>query len=226
MNDGDGKPKGEGPPASPSKRKKKKKEKAIDYFKEDQNMTEAQKKEKIRQIHAKRFLSFPTNSGISGHVFKTKELYISNQASKETKFQEEIDNQARQCTDVRNFMIGPVFGTQNAEVPCAIIQFINKKIDANDKTQEKDITPADEQKFKQMQTLLGMCVENTNEISSTINTSFSVQDVMKEIQRMQDQENAQDHIQEYEQLFSEFRVNKDALMHNIEQLERIRKTKI
>lgn len=133
-------------PLSSSKKKKKKKSKPINYFKEDENLTEEQKKLKIRQIHAKSFLNFPTNSGISGYVFKTKELYISNQASKETKFQEEIDNQSV-CTDVKNFMIGPVFGTQNPTIPCAIIQFINK-IESSDKSHEKGISAADEHKFK------------------------------------------------------------------------------
>lgn len=46
----------------------------------------------MRKIYAKNFMNFPTNSGISGAVFKSKELYLSNNASKETKFVEEIDN--------------------------------------------------------------------------------------------------------------------------------------
>ena len=80
-------------PLVPKKAKKdKKKDKPDNYFKEDDNLTEAQKTEKIRLIHAKKFMNLPTNSGISGHVFKTTKLYISNQASKETKFVEEIDN--------------------------------------------------------------------------------------------------------------------------------------
>ena len=77
-------------------------------------------------------------------------------------------------------MIGPVFGTQNSEIPCAIIQFINK-IETNEKDSNKNIGEAEETKFLQMQNLLGMCVENTNEMSTTINTSFNVQDVMKNI---------------------------------------------
>ena len=40
----------------------------------------------------KNFMNFPTNSCISGAVFKSKELFFSNNASKETKFVEEIDN--------------------------------------------------------------------------------------------------------------------------------------
>jgi hypothetical protein len=55
-------------------------------------MSAEQRAEFIRKIHAKSFMNFPTNSGISGAVFKSKELYYSNNASKETKFVEEIDN--------------------------------------------------------------------------------------------------------------------------------------
>ena len=132
-------------------------------------------------------MNFPTNSGISGAVFKSKELYFSNNASKETEFVEEIDNQSV-CTDVKNFMIGPVFGSQDPSTPCAIIQFINK-LDPADKTQPCRISAADEAKFKSMQNLLGMCIENTNEMSATIKVSFDVQDVMKNIQGKMDEEN-------------------------------------
>jgi hypothetical protein len=65
-------------------------------------------------------MTFPTNAGMSGHVFKLKEIEFRNNASKETKFVEEIDNQSA-CTDVRNFMIGPVFGNRDSSTPCAII---------------------------------------------------------------------------------------------------------
>ena len=62
-------------------------------------MSAEQRAEFIKKIHSKSFMNFPTNSGISGAVFKSKELYYSNNASKETKFVEEIDNQSS-CTDV------------------------------------------------------------------------------------------------------------------------------
>ena len=55
-------------------------------------LTEEEKAEKIRAIHKKRFMNYPTNSGISGMVFKSKELFFSNNASKESKFVEEIDD--------------------------------------------------------------------------------------------------------------------------------------
>lgn len=85
-------------------------------------------------------------------------------------------------------MIGPVFGSQDPSTPCAIIQFINK-LDPQDKSQHGRITAADETKFKSMQNLLGMCIENTNEMSATIKVSFDVQDVMKNIQSKMDEEN-------------------------------------
>jgi hypothetical protein len=89
-------------------------------------------------------MNFPTNSGISGLCFKTKELFYSNNANKETKFQEELDNQS-DSTDIHNFMIGPVFGQDKSRLntPCGIIQFINKK----EVNGEKDIGPKDVERF-------------------------------------------------------------------------------
>ena len=104
---------------------------------------------------------------------------MSKDAQKETKFQDEIDNQSG-CKDVKNFMIGPVFGSQNKVTPCAIIQFINK-VDPVDKNAVGQITKDDLKKFESMQNLLGMCVENTNEMSQTIKVSFDVQDTMMKI---------------------------------------------
>jgi hypothetical protein len=50
---------------------------------------------------------------------------VSNNAPKETRFIDEIDNQSS-CTDVKNFLIGPVYG-EKKDNPCGIIQFINKE---------------------------------------------------------------------------------------------------
>lgn len=72
--------------------------------------------------------------------------------------------------------------------PCAIIQFINK-IDPVDKNQVGQITKEDLKKFEAMQNLLGMCVENTNEMSQTIKVSFDVQDTMANIQQALLEEN-------------------------------------
>ena len=55
----------------------------------------------------------------------------------------------------------------NPNIPCAVIQFINK-IDPKDKKKLGEIDESDVAKFNSMQKLLGMCVENTNEMSDTI----------------------------------------------------------
>lgn len=39
-----------------------------------------------------------------------------------------------------------------------------------------------------MQRLLGMCIENTNDMSHTISMSFDVQDIMKRIQEKMSEE--------------------------------------
>lgn len=56
--------------------------------------------------------------------------------------------------DVKNFLIGPVFGT-NKTTPNGIIQFINKK--GGDEIGASDI-----QKFNEMADLIGMSIDNTN----------------------------------------------------------------
>ena len=145
-------------------------------------MSEEEKKRRIREIHAKQFLNFPTNTGISGSVFKSGEIHYSNNVIKETKYVEEIDNQST-STDVRNFMIGPVFGQDKSKGPCAIIQFINK-VDAEGRADSVQIEEADVNKFKEMQQVLGMCVEGTNEMSNTVNVAFDVSDSMEKIQNL------------------------------------------
>ena len=70
-------------------------------------------------------MNFPCNSVISGIVFQSGQIFISNNATKETKFIDEIDNQSN-STDVKNFMIGPVYG-ERKDIPCGIIQFLNKE---------------------------------------------------------------------------------------------------
>ena len=127
-------------------------------------------------------MSYPTNSGISGQVFKSQKLYFSNNASKESKFVEEIDDQSLSGYPVKNFMIGPVFGANDSTTPCAIIQFINKVESGHgDSAVLCDVGEADVAKFHSMQKLLGMCIDNTNEMSHTIKMSFDVQDIMLRI---------------------------------------------
>lgn len=114
-------------------------------------------------------------------VFSEGSIFISNNAPKESKFVDELDNQSS-ATDVKNFLIGPVYG-ENKETPNGILQFINKKNNAQ-------ITSEDEQRFKAMQGLLGMCIDNTNEMNFTINVTLDIHDVMQNItELMQKEEN-------------------------------------
>lgn len=128
-----------------------------------------------------------TNSGITGIVFKTKELYFSNTPSIEKHLVVATDNRTT-CTTLKNFMIAPVFTSEepaspmNSETPCAIMQFINK-VDKAGKV--SSINELDFENFESMQKLLGICIENTNELSETATTQLSLEfkDNMKRVQR-------------------------------------------
>ena len=77
-------------------------------------------------------------------------------------------------------MVGPVFGPSDSKVPNGIIQFINKVPEAGEK-KLPDIGQADLLKFNEMASLLGMCIDNTNEIAGTIEVTLKINDVMHNI---------------------------------------------
>ena len=54
-------------------------------------------------------ITIPNNLGVSGLVFSSNSIWIGNKMSKEVKFSSDVDNQT-EIKDVKNFMIGPVFG--------------------------------------------------------------------------------------------------------------------
>ena len=136
-------------------------------------------------------MTFPTASGLSGHVFKTREPYFSNNAAKESKFSKEIDNQSG-AAEEKSFLVAPVFGASNSGTPQAVIQLINK-LESKDKTAPQGITQADVAKFQSMQQLLGMAVETANEMVSTMKMTFGVQTAMANIgQQMMDQAEMQE----------------------------------
>ena len=70
-------------------------------------------------------IQYPRNLGISGIVLKTKKLYVQDNAKRDAKFQNEIDNLSS-AGEVHSFMIGPIFGHKSQEEPIALLQFINK----------------------------------------------------------------------------------------------------
>ena len=83
---------------------------------------------------------------------------------------------------VKNFMIGPVFGEKNPKKPNGIIQFINKK-------DGEKITEDDERRFEEINSLLGLCIDSTEDISKTIEVTLDVNRLMKSIQGTMKKEN-------------------------------------
>ena len=89
-------------------------------------------------------------------------------------------------------MVGPVFGPNDSKVPNGIIQFINKVPEPGEK-KLPDIGKGDLEKFAEMASLLGMCIDNTNEIAGTIEVTLKINDVMQNIRgnMKQEQENTE-----------------------------------
>jgi len=84
-------------------------------------------------------------------------------------------------------MIGPVYGEQapgTAEnQPNGIIQFINKK-------GESPINENDKKKFMEICELIGMCIQNTNNVTKTIGVTLKLNSVMERITNIMQQNTA------------------------------------
>ena len=100
-----------------------------------------------------------------------------------------IDNQPK-VRNVKNFMIGPVYGEPEPGAPAnaprkpnGIIQFINKKGEGN-------ITSADVKKFNEIAELLGMCIQNTSNVTKTIGVTLKLNSVMERIKNIMRQNDA------------------------------------
>ena len=81
-------------------------------------------------------------------------------------------------------MIGPVFG-KDREMPNGILQLINK---TNEVGAICDITEEDRLKFEEMADLIGMCIDNTNQISTTIGITLQINDKMSSISNIMEVE--------------------------------------
>lgn len=134
----------------------------------------------MKMMQSKRYNKFPVTSGLSGHVFQTGRLYVSNDYEKETSFVDEIDNQTNN-RQVKNFMIGPVYGIKDKKRPLGIIQFINKAGSAK-------IQNEDRHKFQEMADLIGLCIENTNSITETINVTLQINERIRNINQIMSEE--------------------------------------
>ena len=106
--------------------------------------------------------------------------------SKEVTYQEDVDNQTG-IKQVRNYMIGPVYSHKTAVEgdvypeweyqrgkPIGILQLINKHGIAK-------ISNYDIEKFKAVQNLIGLAIDKTSEIHSTVNIRIGVQKHLKEM---------------------------------------------
>lgn len=153
--------------------RRKKGEKAREEEASTEPLNTAERLEHLHLMQEKKFINFPCNSGLSGQVFTTGELLVCNDAEKETAFVDEVDNQPK-VRNVRNFMIGPVYG-EDKKLPVGVIQFINK-------TNEQQIDDADRQRFNDLADLIGMCIENTNAIHTTIGVTLMFNTRMEKIQ--------------------------------------------
>jgi len=69
----------------------------------------APEEEYLDELRETRKIVIPNNLGVSGQVLGKKEVYIQNNMNSEMRFTSDIDNQTH-VKEVRNFMIGPVFG--------------------------------------------------------------------------------------------------------------------
>lgn len=68
-----------------------------------------------------------------------------------------------------------------------------------------------------------MCVENTNEMSTTINTSFNVQDVMKNIQAMMQEEKERAASSDTDKLISDLSEHLKTIKSYSDKLNTVRK---
>lgn len=67
-------------------------------------------------------ISFPSTLGITGSVFQSGQVYISNTAKTDRRFMPDIDNLSSSI-EVDTFMIGPIYINDK---PVGVIQLINK----------------------------------------------------------------------------------------------------
>lgn len=88
----------------------------IPIFKDDKNGNA------ITQI-----IKFPPEMGISGAVFKNEQVYVCNDASKDRKFSNDIDNLSS-LQDLYNFIIFPINSyVKGIKRKVGVVQLYNKK---------------------------------------------------------------------------------------------------
>lgn len=86
-----------------------------------------------------------------------------------------MDNLGGDTKSVKNFIIGNIYGyseDKSKKKIVGILQLVNK-------TSEESISDFDKKKFKAFQSLIGMAVDNTAEVYTTINVTLAVKQVFE-----------------------------------------------
>ena len=126
-------------------------------------------------------MKIPCNLGVTGHVYKTDETVVCQAALKEQRFHADVDNLGGHAKSAYNFMIGSIYGFPTPNMKegdkkvVGILQLVNK-------VNDEPITDYDRKKFKAFQELLGLAVDNTAEIYTTINVTLAVKQTFEQLQ--------------------------------------------
>ncbi|TNV74045.1 hypothetical protein FGO68_gene12534 [Halteria grandinella] len=150
-----------------------------------------QKSEKSKEANYKNIdpvndvvtMKIPNSMGITGLVYKTDETFVCQNAQKEQRYQADVDNLGGNTNSVNNFIIGSIYGypeEKGKKKIVGILQLVNKL------AVEDPITEYDKKKFKAFQSLIGMAVDNTAEIYTTINVTLAVKQAFEGLRKYLD----------------------------------------
>ena len=108
-------------------------------------------------------------------------------------------------------MIGPVFGKDKLgkimTKPIGIIQFINKKDGAK-------INDEDETRFFEINSLIGMCIDSTKNVSETIDVTLKVNSYMKKIGNIMNEEDINNSSAPTDQILNDLQTHIGAIQKN------------
>jgi hypothetical protein len=74
---------------------------------------EKEERDNYKEINAKNdvvTMKIPTKLGVTGHVYKTEEIYVCQNALKDQRFNNDVDNLGGGTRSVHNFIIGAIYG--------------------------------------------------------------------------------------------------------------------
>lgn len=74
---------------------------------------EKEERDNYKEINPKNdvvTMKIPTKLGVTGHVYKTEEIYVCQNALKDQRFNNDVDNLGGGTRSVNNFIIGAIYG--------------------------------------------------------------------------------------------------------------------